>query len=135
VNVASEHEDRRIYHILGRAGWERARARGAHEPLSLETEGFIHCSTAEQVAGVAEAFDAGRPDLLLLHLDVMRIAPDIRYEGEPEAFPHIYGPLDIAAVLHVQRYTAGEDGRFAAPDPWDTASLVTDLEEDNNGCY
>lgn len=131
--MSSEHENRRIYHIIGRADWELAQVRGLHEPLSLTTEGFIHCSTAEQVAGVAEAFYAGRPNLLLLHIDVAHIAPDIRYEGEPEAFPHIYGPLDIAAVLHVQRYAAGEDGRFATPDPCDTASQASDREEDNNG--
>ena len=122
MSMSPEHAYRRIYHIVGQAEWEDATARGVYQPRSLTTEGFIHCSTVDQVAGVARALYADQEELLMLHLDVELIAPEIRYEGEPEAFPHIYGPLELAAVLHVQRYAAGDDGRFPPPDPWDTAA-------------
>ena len=109
--------------------------RGVYQPPSLTTEGFIHCSTASQVAGVAQALYADHEELLLLHLDVERIAPEICFEGEPEAFPHIYGPLELTAVLHVQRYAAGDDGHFPPPVPWDTAPQVAAREENQNGGY
>lgn len=115
-----------IYHIIPRAGWEAAGAAGVLAPASLAAEGFIHCSTAEQVAGVAGAFYREIPDLVLLHVDVAKVAPELRYEGEGTGFPHIYGALDVAAVIHVQQYALGAGGAFPPPD---SIALVTSVME------
>lgn len=118
-----------IYHIVRRAEWDAALSDGTHRPTSLESEGFIHCSTAGQVARVAEDYYGAYDDLLLLHIDVTRVEPDTRFEGESEGFPHIYGALDLAAVVHVQMYAADLDGSFPAPEPVQLNSSVANEED------
>jgi uncharacterized protein (DUF952 family) len=112
-----QHSKRRgsmIYHIAAGADWEAARAAGAYTADSLASEGFIHCSTAAQVAGTAQRFFAGRQDLVLLEIDPARLTAELRYEeGEPGVlFPHIYGPLDLAAVVAARPFAPGPDGGF-----------------------
>lgn len=104
-----------ILHITTPEAWDAAGRTGAYTAPSLDTEGFIHCSLPEQVAAVANAIYARREDLVLLWIDAGRVAPAIRYEGTPDAYPHIYGPLNIDAVLEVTPWQPGEDGRFRTP--------------------
>ncbi len=104
-----------IHHITTRADWETARAVGRYRGDTLETEGFIHCSTREQVAGVAESRFAHRTGLVLLCIDEALVSVPIRYEnleGGDTPYPHLYGPLDLAAVVSVLDYAPGDDGRF-----------------------
>lgn len=108
-----------IYHIVSRSEWEAARAVGALRPASLATEGFIHCSTAAQVGWVAGSFYQAVPNLVLLHIDTASVEPELRYEGDGAGFPHIYGALDVAAVIHVQSYAPDTNGVFPAPDQLD----------------
>ncbi len=105
----------RIFHIASAAAW--AAPGGAYTGDTLESEGFIHCSTANQVMGVAHARFRGRRDLVLLCIDPSRVGPEIRYEnleGGDELFPHIYGPLEREAVLEAEPLELRADGRFAA---------------------
>jgi uncharacterized protein (DUF952 family) len=102
-----------IYHIAAAADWERAVREGQYtmstRGLTLAEQGFIHASTAAQVAQVASAFYQGVPDLLLLVIDTDRVIPEIRYEpvpGQPDPYPHIYGPLNTDAVLETRPYPA-----------------------------
>jgi uncharacterized protein (DUF952 family) len=106
-----------IYHIAARADWEAAQAAGAYTADSLGSEGFIHCSTGAQVPGTAARFFAGRADLLLLQIDPARLTAELRYEeGEPGVlFPHLYGPMDLAAVVAAHPFAPGEDGSFRLP--------------------
>jgi uncharacterized protein (DUF952 family) len=108
-----------IFHIATAADWERALADGEYRTStrgrSLADEGFIHASTARQVAGVADAFYAGETDLLVLVIDADLVEPEIRYERVPggdEPFPHIYGPLDVAAVVRTLPLAQDPAGRF-----------------------
>jgi uncharacterized protein (DUF952 family) len=68
---------------------------------SLEEEGFIHCSFADQVADTARRFYAGRDDVLLLTIDPDSVPSEVKVEG---GFPHIYGPLPRDAVIRVAPY-------------------------------
>jgi uncharacterized protein (DUF952 family) len=105
-----------VFHIATRAEWGLALAAGVYRTGSLDTEGFIHCSTAEQVAGTASRLFAGRTDLVLLSIDGERLAAALRYEPvtDPpgEVFPHVFGPIDLAAVFEVAALEPGADGRF-----------------------
>ena len=65
---------------------------------------------------MADAFFRGRADLVLLAIDPAKIGPEIRYEGEADKFPHVYGPLNLDAVERVLPFEPGPDGRFALPD-------------------
>jgi uncharacterized protein (DUF952 family) len=111
-----------IYHIAAAADWERALRDGHYtmstRGLTLAEQGFIHASTAGQVALVANAFYQGVPDLLLLVIDTDRVIPEIRHEpvpGQAEPYPHIYGPLNTDAVIETRPFTPGPDGQFAFP--------------------
>ena len=103
-----------IYHIAAAADWEQARRAGQYtmstRGRTLAEEGFIHASTASQVALVANAFYQGEPDLLLLIIDTERVGPELRYEqvpGQPDPYPHIYGPLNLDAILETRPYPPG----------------------------
>lgn len=98
---------RQIFHIASQADWEAAVARGSYETSTrgrtLEEEGFIHASSAEQVQAVFNRYyaDAGEP-LVLLVIATARLASEVRDEQVGEAtYPHIYGPLNTDAVVDV----------------------------------
>ena len=104
-----------ILHITTAAEWQAAQAAGSYQADSLASEGFIHCSMAQQVVATANAIFPGRAGLLLLAIDAARLAAPLRYEDCYETgqqFPHIYGPLDHDAVVTVEDMRRAEDGRF-----------------------
>ena len=107
-----------ILHITTREAWEQAKQAGAYRGDTLDTEGFIHCSTVAQLIGVANARFRGRMDLILLVIDTGTLTPEVRWEAAEhgELFPHIYGPLNVEAVLKVLTLEPGADGRFAFPE-------------------
>jgi uncharacterized protein (DUF952 family) len=70
----------RIYHITPRAAWEAAQSAGRYSTPSLESDGFIHFSRADQVNGVYQAFYRGQPGLVLLEVDTTRLSADLRWE-------------------------------------------------------
>lgn len=108
---------KRILHITSRTEWEKAKNLGTYRSDSLASEGFIHCSTAAQVIGSANRFFKGRENLVILSIDPDRVSSEILYEGieSSNLFPHIYGELNIDAVLRVTDLEAGADGVFVLP--------------------
>ena len=111
-----------ILHITTRAAWEDAQAARVYRAPSLETEGFIHFSTAAQVTRVADAFYRGEPDLVLLVVDPKRVQSPVRYEPPAEdatsgeRFPHLYGTLNLDAVTDVVPFPPNADGSFSLPE-------------------
>lgn len=107
-----------IYHIVSKSDWEAAAGGEFYRGDTLDTEGFIHCSTAEQVVDTANFLFRGREDLLLLAIDEALLSAEVRYEdaGDGRLFPHIYGPLEVAAVVWVVEFPPGPDGRFSLPE-------------------
>lgn len=84
--------------------------------MTLDEVGFIHCSFADQVDGVARAVFAGADGLVLITIDPSLVKAEVRYEnleGGSELFPHIYGPLNVDAVVEVRAYESQprSDGR------------------------
>lgn len=107
-----------IFHITSRKDWESALGAGIYEADSLATEGFVHCSTADQYVWVANQRFRGRQDLVLLHIDPARLRSEVRYEnldGGVDLFPHVYGAIPIGAVLNVTALLPGPDGTFGGP--------------------
>jgi uncharacterized protein (DUF952 family) len=113
----------RLYHIATAPDWDQARQDGEYRTStrgrSLSEEGFIHASTAAQVLPVANAVYLDEPqDLVLLVLDTSRIGAEIRREPVPgwaDPFPHIYGPLDVAAVVQAVPLERHAPGTFRWP--------------------
>jgi uncharacterized protein (DUF952 family) len=110
---------RLILHITTDAEWQAARRDGVYRAPSLDSEGFIHCSLPTQVTHVADWFYRDVPDLVLLAIDPSKLTSPLRWEPSADAFagdfPHVYGPIDAAAVVLTVRWTQGPDG-FALPD-------------------
>jgi len=112
-----------IYHIATRADWDSAQESGEYRVESLETQGFIHMSqSVDQVLKVANAIYTGQSDLVLLHIDEQKVTPELKYEApdsnvpahhyKGELFPHLYGALNVPAVVNVTDFTANPDGKF-----------------------
>jgi uncharacterized protein (DUF952 family) len=102
-----------LFHITTPSAWDQARATGAYEPPSLQQEGFIHFSGADQVVATANRVFRGQGDLVLLCVAPERLAAAVRYEHAEdagEAFPHLYGPLNLDAVTRVLPIVEGVDG-------------------------
>jgi uncharacterized protein (DUF952 family) len=106
-----------ILHITTRDRWEAAKNLGTYRSESLSAEGFIHCSTVAQVIGSANRFFKDKQDLVILSIDPHLVTAEIRYEGADtnNLFPHIYGELNIAAVIKSIDLEATPDGLFILP--------------------
>jgi uncharacterized protein (DUF952 family) len=115
-----------IYHIASRQAFEEAELRGEYRVESLESEGFIHCSTETQILPVAEKYYKGQSGLLLFKIDPARLSPELRWEppsgdspppGVPEGelFPHIYGPMNLDAIVGVYDLDTNPDGSYQLP--------------------
>ena len=115
--------DRRLYHIATAPDWDQAQQDGEYRTStrgrSLSEEGFIHASTAAQVLPVANAvYQDEQQDVVLLVLDSSRVAAEIRREPVPgwaDPFPHIYGPLNVAAVVQAVPLERDGAGSFRWP--------------------
>jgi uncharacterized protein (DUF952 family) len=110
-----------LLHICTAEEWQHAREVGEHRPPSLDDVGFVHLSAVEQVHLPANRLYPGRTDLVLLWCDPALLGAPVRWEpgvpSDPAAmlFPHLYGPLPVAAVTSVTAYLPGDDGTFGEP--------------------
>ncbi|MDD5367663.1 MAG: DUF952 domain-containing protein [Anaerolineaceae bacterium] len=104
-----------IYHITSSDAWHAAQAAGVYRVDSLDSEGFIHTSLAGQVGATASRYYQGRKDLILLVIDENRVKSEVRYElaAIGEVFPHIYGPLNLDAVVRVLDFNPDNPELFA----------------------
>jgi uncharacterized protein (DUF952 family) len=119
-----------IYHITTHSEWEHAQQTGEHRAESLTTQGFIHFSTREQVTRVANAVFRGQPGLVLLCVDTDKLTAELHIEAADttvhvdhaanEQFPHLYGALNLDAVVGVVEFPPLADGAFAFPPEFGT---------------
>ena len=87
--------------------WEKAKKEGSYTnstiTSSLKEVGFIHCTTPDQVIEMVNRNFTDLSEILLLIIDTDKLVPELRFEaalsGRPGLFPHIYGPLNINAVV------------------------------------
>ena len=94
-----------IYHVTTANEWQIALQQGFYEAASLPIEGFIHCSKVNQVQGVLERYFKSKTDLVKLTIHTSKLQHKLKYELAPsinEEFPHIYGPINIDAVIKVE---------------------------------
>ncbi len=108
--MATEH----VFHLALASDWETAQVAGDYRVstlgVSLQQEGFLHAAFAHQWEGVLARYYADVEEPLVL----LTVDPDLldvplvveTPEGANEAFPHIYGPLQVAAVVDARPVTA-----------------------------
>jgi uncharacterized protein (DUF952 family) len=113
-----------VFHIALGSDWDAAQREGEYRVStlgrSLDVVGFIHCSTSRaQVLGVAASFYANVSDpLVLLSVDVDRVGSEVRDElvgDAPVPFPHVYGPIPVAAVAVVTDLRRDPSGAITWP--------------------
>jgi uncharacterized protein (DUF952 family) len=114
-----------IYHITSASDWQKAIELGVYQADSLQTEGFIHCSTQAQVSKVANAFYRGQKQLIVLEVAPEKLHSSLQWESPlhpdggilpsleaAEKFPHIYGTINLEAVLRIIPLEFEPDGSF-----------------------
>jgi uncharacterized protein (DUF952 family) len=115
-----------ILHATSRTAWSAAQKSGKYTADSLAGQGFIHCSKPSQVLRVANLFYAGQHGLVLLVIDPARLASELRWEpgaDQPaDLFPHVYGPINMEAVVKVLDFEPDAAGKFHIPDGLSTQS-------------
>jgi uncharacterized protein (DUF952 family) len=107
-----------VYKICPAALWHEAERAGVFRGSEVDLrDGFIHFSSAEQLADTAVKHFAGQHDLLLIAVDASRLGAALKWEPSRGGalFPHLYGALDLAAVTRVTSIPLGSDGRHQLP--------------------
>lgn len=100
--MSTSGEQRPLLHVAVRAELEACAGADHYAPGAFASEGFVHCCWPEQLAGVLSRYFRGRDDLVLLTLDADGLDAPLREEAPPggaQRFPHVHGPLLLAAVL------------------------------------
>ena len=104
-----------IFKILRRPEWNRFRTTGetAGAPVDL-ADGFIHFSTAAQVAGTAARHFAEESDLVLVAVSVEALGTGLKWEASRGGalFPHLYRHLKLHEVVWDKSLPLGASGHI-----------------------
>ncbi|MGI8651215.1 MAG: DUF952 domain-containing protein [Geodermatophilaceae bacterium] len=112
-----------IFHICSDQEWQRARVTGSYAPEAFPADGFVHCSDPGTVHLPADYLYQGRADLVLLQIDPARLLEPVRWEpGDAEDpagpwFPHVYGSVNVDAVVAVHPFQPNAGGHFTPVQP------------------
>ena len=111
--------DHIIYHLALEAEWDAARGGAYAGTADHQRDGFIHFSTAVQVAASAARHRAGRADVVLVAVDATALGDALHWEESRGGalYPHLYGPLPPQAVIEAAPLPLGDDGRHVFPPP------------------
>jgi uncharacterized protein (DUF952 family) len=107
-----------IYKICAAAEWREAERIGRYLGSAVDhRDGFIHFSTAAQVAETAARHFAGRDDLVLVSVHANALGDRLRWEPSRggDLFPHLYGDLALSAVRAVVPLPLDSSGRHVFP--------------------
>jgi uncharacterized protein (DUF952 family) len=105
--------DDRIYILIAADDLALAEQTGSYRAASLAVEGFIHASPRNQLGRVANKYYSAAADLRLLHIDPSLVAAEIRWEpAAGSLYPHIYGALNMDAVVQMTVVSRGADGEW-----------------------
>jgi uncharacterized protein (DUF952 family) len=106
----------RLFHIVERGTWALAESAGEYRPESLQSEGFVHFSFADQVNDTAQRHYADAVNLCVVEIDPDRLGLPVVVEDSYEvgaSFPHVYGPIPTTAAIAIHDLPRDSDGTFA----------------------
>ena len=111
-----------VYKIVSADLWQAAEDSGVFTGAGIDlSDGFIHLSTGAQARRTAQLYFKGQGNLVLVAVDGARLGEALKYEPsrDGDLFPHLYGPLPLAAVLSVRPLPVGGDGNHIFPEDVD----------------
>ncbi|GAA0765392.1 DUF952 domain-containing protein [Brevundimonas olei] len=103
------------FKILSRADWRAALAEGRYDGSAADrADGYIHLSAADQLEATAAKHYAGQAELMLVEVDLTALGDALIWEPSRGGalFPHIYGPLPVAATRDARPLSVTADGRM-----------------------
>jgi len=92
-----------IFHITEQSTWQEAKHNTFYEGDTLSVDGFIHCCLFEQIEDVLLNWFKGKHNVVILEIDPEILLSPVKYEnleGGLEMFPHVYGPINLDAVIN-----------------------------------
>lgn len=94
----------KIYHIVLPEVWEKFKDKKFYEAESLQTEGFIHCSFAEQIEAVLQRYYKDVAKVLILTIDTEKLKSKLVEEPSTngEIYPHVYGEINREAIVKIE---------------------------------
>jgi uncharacterized protein (DUF952 family) len=107
-----------IYHIATSAEWQSGQEEAMYTPAAFDADGFIHLSSLDQIVGVANRYFRGQRGLVLICVDPAAVEAPIKYEdlaNQGQCYPHIYGKLNLDAVIRVIPFDPDPDGSYRKP--------------------
>jgi glutathione S-transferase len=113
----------RVFHVAVPGDWAQAQRSGEYtvstRGRSLAEEGFIHCSFADQVEGIATRYYADLDELVLLAVDPSLLTSELVVEepfpGAPQRYPHVYAPIPVTAVVGTVEWRRQPDQPWVSP--------------------
>lgn len=110
-----------ILHLALPEDWAAAAGEGVYRISTrgqpLPPSAFVHCAFEDQLVGVARRYYADLTELVVLGIDVARLRDEVRVEpgADGEAFPHVYGPIPLFAVVRTTTWRRDPDGAWRHP--------------------
>ncbi len=113
-DVSIHRAEHVTYHLAPSEVWESQKFGASYTPEGFADEGFIHCTdTLEELVAVGNRYYRSDPrPFVVLAVDCEQVTGEVIYEDEQRIFPHIYGLLNLDAILSVQAVVRGADGTF-----------------------
>lgn len=108
-----------ILHTTSKDSWEQNARKDYYGEFSMQSCGFIHCSTFETVLDVANSIFSDSGQVLLVCIDTDKVKPEIKWENSKNSgilFPHIYGLLNLNAVVGVFEFNKDINNLFYLSD-------------------
>lgn len=121
-----------IYHMLPVATWQQQLAEEPYRPASLAAEGFIHCTgELSLLLWVANRFYRAEPgDFVILCIDEAKVQVPLQWDlADGHRFPHLYGPLNLSAVVGLLAFPRTPAGEFLPPD----SAAITPFDHEQQG--
>ena len=109
-----------IYHIAKLEDFSLSMDRGSYFPGQFLQDGFIHCSTRNQVLAVANTWFLQSKNLILIEIDEQLLNVEVKYEnleGGQELYPHIYGEISLSAIPRYS-FLIPQSSGFPFPTEW-----------------
>ncbi len=102
------------FHLVASDVWAAQRANDTYSPETFAADGFVHCTDGETaVIDTANRYYRDDPRAyVVLTIDVDALSSEVKYEDAARIFPHVYGPIETAAVRDVRDVRRAADGTF-----------------------